>query len=197
MVDVSSSVGAWKNPANVDLVKKLWAEGLSASSIAARIGGVSRNAVIGKVHRLGLEGRATAVRSPVRRITQRPKASCETVSSWLKPKHGRSETALQALIRKRTKGAECECAPDATDLVVPAEKRKGLQGLDACSCRWPIGDPTTPEFHFCHHNHMPGLPYCEFHTMRAFQVPRARVKPVPVDLVLVADNSDKMVVVAA
>ncbi|MGZ5850479.1 MAG: GcrA family cell cycle regulator, partial [Methyloceanibacter sp.] len=65
---------AW-NDERVELLKKLWAEGLSASQIASRLGGVTRNAVIGKVHRLGLSGRATSSRSasPRPRRVQAPR----------------------------------------------------------------------------------------------------------------------------
>src|SRR5512134_1496608 len=65
---------AWTDE-RVELLKKLWAEGLSASQIASRLGGVTRNAVIGKVHRLGLSGRAT----PTRMKTHRPRARIATV----------------------------------------------------------------------------------------------------------------------
>ena len=61
---------AW-NDERVELLKKLWAEGLSASQIAGRLGGVTRNAVIGKVHRLGLSGRATTSRMKIMRPRQR------------------------------------------------------------------------------------------------------------------------------
>jgi GcrA cell cycle regulator len=128
---------AWTDE-RVEILKKLWSEGLSASQIAGRLGGITRNAVIGKVHRLGLSGRATTSRSS----GSRPRAE-PFVSQF-------------------------------EELDIPLAERKTLQDLTECSCRWPIGDPQTPEFHFCNRNKVQGLPYCEFHARRAFQPPQVR-----------------------
>ncbi len=64
--------------------------------------------------------------------------------------------------------------PVAEELVIPLNERLTIQTLTECSCRWPIGDPQTPDFHFCNRNKVPGLPYCEFHARRAFQPPQPR-----------------------
>src|ERR1700741_106941 len=72
---------AW-NDERVDLLKKLWADGLSASQIAGRLGGVTRNAVIGKVHRLGLSGRATTSRMK----SHRPRVRAQTAKRLMKPR---------------------------------------------------------------------------------------------------------------
>jgi len=58
--------------------------------------------------------------------------------------------------------------------VIPPAERKTLQMLTENSCRWPIGDPQTEEFHFCTRNKVPGLPYCEHHARRAYQPPQPR-----------------------
>jgi GcrA cell cycle regulator len=157
---------AWTDE-RVELLKKLWSEGLSASQIAGRLGGITRNAVIGKVHRLGLSGRATTSRmaggrqrsriTPARRIT--------------KPKFAQvGNVALRALYQPDAE----PFVPQIEELDIPVAERRTLQDLTECSCRWPIGDPQTAEFHFCNRTKVAGLPYCEVHSRRAFQPPQSR-----------------------
>jgi GcrA cell cycle regulator len=155
------------NDERVELLKKLWAEGLSASQIAGRIGSVTRNAVIGKVHRLGLSGRATTTRMKSHRPRSRPAVNKRPPA---KPRFTNvGNTALRALYQE----AEPYVAP-VEELVIPLAERRSIQTLDECSCRWPIGDPQEAEFHFCGKTKVTGLPYCEFHARRAFQPPQAR-----------------------
>jgi GcrA cell cycle regulator len=152
----------------VDLLKRLWSEGLSASQIAGRLGSVTRNAVIGKVHRLGLSGRATTSRMK----SHRPRTRMASVKRPVKPRFAQSgNPAVRALYMD----AEAYVAP-AEEIEIPLAERKTIQTLGECSCRWPIGDPQTPEFHFCGRNKVPLLPYCEVHARRAFQpvAPRRR-----------------------
>lgn len=154
----------------VELLKKLWSEGLSASQIAGRLGSVTRNAVIGKVHRLGLSGRATTSRMKSHRPRARL-ASAKRVAQ--KPRFAQvGNPAVRALYQ----GDVEPYVPPAEELVIPLAERKTIQTLTECSCRWPIGDPQTSEFHFCGKTKVPALPYCEFHARRAFQpaVPRRR-----------------------
>lgn len=152
----------------VEQLKKLWAEGLSASQIAARIGGVSRNAVIGKVHRLGLSGRATTSRMKSHR--SRPRAAL-TVKRALRSRIGSGgNPALRALYQPESE----PYVQTFEELDIPLHERRTIQTLTECNCRWPIGDPQTAEFHFCNRNKVPGLPYCEFHARRAFQPPQPR-----------------------
>ncbi|MBS0240860.1 MAG: GcrA cell cycle regulator [Proteobacteria bacterium] len=156
------------NDERVELLKKLWAEGLSASQIAGRIGAVTRNAVIGKVHRLGLSGRATTTRMKSHRPRNRAVPQKRPVTT--KPRFANvGNTALRELYQN----AEPYVAP-AEELVIPVAERKSIQTLEECSCRWPIGDPQETEFHFCGKTKVTGLPYCEFHARRAFQPPQAR-----------------------
>ena len=146
----------------VEMLKKLWGEGLSASQIAGRLGGVTRNAVIGKVHRLGLSGRATTSRPR----PQRSRNRIATPKRASKPRFAQSgNPALRSLYQGE---GEAYVSP-AEEFEIPLEERKSLQDLTEDSCRWPIGDPQTPEFHFCNKNKVPGLPYCEHHSRRAFQ----------------------------
>ena len=156
---------AWTDD-RVDLLKKLWAEGLSASQIAGRLGSVSRNAVIGKVHRLGLSGRATTSRMKSHRPRQRMASKRMAKSRYATI----GNPALRALYNAETN----VYLPPTEELVIPVAERKSIQTLTEVTCRWPIGDPQHTEFHFCGKNKVPGLPYCEFHARRAFQPPQTR-----------------------
>jgi GcrA cell cycle regulator len=156
---------AW-NDERVELLKKLWSDGLSASQIAGRLGGVTRNAVIGKVHRLGLSGRATTSRMK----SHRPRARSQSARRLMKPRFANlGNPAFRNLL------ADSEpYIPPAEELVIPLNERKSIQTLTEVSCRWPIGDPQLADFHFCGRNKVTGLPYCEFHARRAFQPPQPR-----------------------
>ncbi len=154
----------------VELLKKLWSEGLSASQIAGRIGSVTRNAVIGKVHRLGLSGRATTSRMKSHRPRARMANAAKRVAA--KPRFAQAgNPAVRALYMD----AEVYIPP-VEELVIPMAERKTIQTLTETSCRWPIGDPQASDFHFCGKTKVALLPYCEFHARRAFQpaVPRRR-----------------------
>jgi GcrA cell cycle regulator len=157
---------AW-NDERVDLLKKLWSDGLSASQIAGRLGGVTRNAVIGKVHRLGLSGRATTSRMK----SHRPRARAQSTRRLMKPRFANiGNPALRQLYLGDTE----PYTPPAEELVIPLNERKSIQTLTETSCRWPIGDPQLADFHFCGRNKITGLPYCDFHARRAFQPPQPR-----------------------
>lgn len=161
---------AWTDE-RVELLKKLWGEGLSASQIAGRLGSVTRNAVIGKVHRLGLSGRATTSRMKSHR--SRPRLAAKRVANNGKQRFTTATTgnpALRALYQVEQEAY----SPPVEEIVIPKAERKTIQTLTECSCRWPIGDPQSAEFHFCGKNKVPGLPYCEFHARRAFQPPQTR-----------------------
>jgi GcrA cell cycle regulator len=155
------------NDERVDVLKKLWADGLSASQIAGRLGGVTRNAVIGKVHRLGLSGRATTSRMK----SHRPRVRVQGARRLMKTRlPGAAATSpLRTLYL-----TDEPYVPPAEELVIPLAERKYIQTLTESCCRWPIGDPQQPEFHFCGKAKIPGLPYCEAHARRAFQPPQAR-----------------------
>ncbi len=153
----------------VELLKKLWAEGLSASQIAGRLGGVTRNAVIGKVHRLGLSGRATTSRMK----THRPRNRVIGTTPKRTTKSRFANTGNPAL-RALYNGDAEPFSPPKEELVIPVAERKTIQTLEENHCRWPIGDPQSADFHFCGRPKVPGLPYCEHHSCRAFQPPQAK-----------------------
>ena len=159
---------AW-NDERVELLKKLWSEGLSASQIAGRLGGVTRNAVIGKVHRLGLSGRATTSRMKSHRPRTRTAANARRIQQKTRfaPQ---GNPALRALYQPEAE----PFTPSVEELVIPPKERRTIQTLTECSCRWPIGDPQSADFHFCGKTKVAGLPYCEFHARRAFQPPQPR-----------------------
>ena len=150
----------------VEILKKLWQEGLSASQIAAELGGVTRNAVIGKVHRLGLSGRGQPTSSIKRqRRTQQPTAMRRT-------RHAVTigNLALQTNIEALS---ESEMQP-RRNVVVPIAKRLTIEMLTERTCKWPIGDPGNENFHFCGHDSLEGAPYCEYHAGVAYQAPDPR-----------------------
>ena len=166
----ADAVISWTDE-RVESLKKLWQEGLSASQIAVRIGGVTRNAVIGKVHRLGLSGRATTSRQKSHRPRRPAAATQKRLASSTKPRFAQTgNTAFRALYQ----GDAEAYVPPVEELVIPEKERKYITTLTDNCCRWPIGDPQHSDFHFCGKGKVTGLPYCEFHARRAFQPPQAR-----------------------
>ncbi len=156
---------AWTDE-RVDLLKKLWTEGLSASQIANRLGGVTRNAVIGKVHRLGLSGRATTSRvKPVRAR----KRVAKTSTKMLKNKYNSASGANMKPAFDVSGATKESTTHQYQELFIPPEERKTILTLKENNCRWPIGDPTDEDFHFCGKTRVPGSPYCEHHACVAFQ----------------------------
>jgi GcrA cell cycle regulator len=148
----------------VELLKKLWADGLSASQIASQLGGVTRNAVIGKVHRLNLSGRAKPASSPARPRKARP-------TTPHRPSGARSfvsgNTALKIHAHPAPRRVIVQVPIE--DLVVPISLNVSLLALNDQMCKWPIGDPGTEGFHFCGHRNFNSLPYCEYHSRLAYQ----------------------------
>lgn len=140
----------------VELLKKLWADGLSASQIAAELGGITRNAVIGKVHRLGLSGRA---KSPSSAAPRPRKARAPGMLRVSRPTM-RGNTAL---------AFEYEPEPEPELIEIPIEQRKTLLQLNERTCRWPIGDPGSTDFFFCGGESANELPYCAYHSRVAYQ----------------------------
>ncbi len=154
------------NDERVELLKKLWTDGLSASQIAGELGGVTRNAVIGKVHRLGLSGRAkspAASAAPRQRKAPPPRPAARTTS--MPQVRGNvvlapmmlSETYLQPALRPQE------------EVVVPMSRRVQIMELWEAMCKWPIGDPTQAEFVYCGADCNFGTPYCTHHSAIAYQ----------------------------
>ncbi len=156
----------------VETLKKLWAEGLSASQIAAQLGGVSRNAVIGKVHRLKLSSRGRAA-SPRTRQKKAPQATTNAASSARRPRNTRpvtatiGATALQAQFEEEPV-ARTYLRP-VSDVVVPISRKLSLVQLTEVTCKWPNGDPLSEEFSFCGNEAGDSGPYCNYHSRIAYQ----------------------------
>ncbi len=127
----------------VKLLKKLWGEGKTAAEIAKALGGVTRNAVIGKAHRLKLSNRISPIQQNERKEERVPE------------------------IKKPLKVKSVVVAKPAN------MSFKGLKMIELKErmCRWPSGDPKEENFSFCGCTSVPGLPYCEEHARVAYQVP--------------------------
>jgi GcrA cell cycle regulator len=153
----------------VELLRQLWMDGRSASQISAELGlGVTRNAVIGKVHRLGLSGRVKSTAPTAPRVRQRPAPSPRAQIASRSSGGGpviRGNTALAFSI-----DASVEARPMFhEDVVVPMSLRVTIVELKEAMCRWPLGDPTTTEFRYCGIQSAGTGPYCSHHGRMAYQ----------------------------
>jgi len=185
----------------VEKLKKMWSEGQSASQIAKELGGVTRNAVIGKVHRLGLSNRngsgggnaaadgatgekpAAKPRPKSRTAAERPAAPKPDVASEDRPAEAPAQTAgsgkpiIPAGQPLPPQPSANEIDPEALAKVSEVEKkarRLSLMELTERTCKWPVGDPATADFWFCGLPVQAGKPYCEAHVGVAFQPMSAR-----------------------
>lgn len=172
---------AWTEE-RVEVLKTMWLAGSSASQIAATLGDVTRNAVIGKVHRLGLSGRGkpTSTAAPRARKprTANAGASRSRRSTTARPSAQPLTVGATALKPSEELVAEIDVVPVArgrADLVLVGDSpRLSIQELKENTCRWPIGDPLHDDFHFCGRSTQEGHPYCEYHCNVAFQTPNER-----------------------
>jgi GcrA cell cycle regulator len=152
----------------VEQLKQHWMEGKSASQIATLLGqGLTRNAVIGKVHRLGLAARAktpsTAGSHPRQPASHAPRRHAAPRAA-VAHRAVRGATALA--IAPQTLA---EPDPEAFESVVlPMSLRVTIVELKEAMCRWPLGDPASPEFRYCG-SHVSERPYCAYHCGLAYQ----------------------------
>lgn len=149
----------------IELLKKLWSEGLSASTIAAEMGGVTRNAVIGKVHRLGLSGRVKAAPTAAHRVKPTRSPSHPLRSNFFV----RGNTALAADLSAMEDVVPLAELQPASDVVVALSERVTIMDLRDQMCRWPLGDPGREDFRFCGAQSQSGCPYCTHHAAVAYQ----------------------------
>ena len=152
----------------VELLRQLWLDGRSASQISAQLGhGLTRNAVIGKIHRLGLAGRAKSPLSAVSppRPTPTPRLAPRSSPGGGARAAVRGNTALilspEPMLETRPVFHE--------DVVVPMSLRVTIVELKEAMCRWPLGDPTSSEFRYCGSPAAGGGPYCAHHSKLAYQ----------------------------
>ncbi|MEL6839652.1 MAG: GcrA family cell cycle regulator [Pseudomonadota bacterium] len=180
----------------VETLKKMWGEGQSASQIAKELGGVTRNAVIGKVHRLGLSNRAgsggSASKAPAKEkpaVAAKPapkpvaaKAKPTPAAPVAKEEPELDENGIPISAARRAiipagqplppQPSANEISPEALAKVNEVEKtakKISLMELTEKTCKWPVGDPATDDFWFCGLAVQQGKPYCEAHVGVAFQ----------------------------
>ncbi|MBO4519616.1 MAG: global cell cycle regulator GcrA-like protein [Alphaproteobacteria bacterium] len=131
----------------VEELKRLWDKGLTTGEIGKALG-VSKNAVVGKAHRLGLNSRPSPIRRGDDDVNSAP------------------ENTEKATAAKKKKTAKSEPAKKSQE----KEKKKlfTVNDLTSSSCRWPIGDPKDEDFHFCGKEALPDKPYCAEHAAIAY-----------------------------
>lgn len=218
---------AWTDE-RIDKLKELWEKGNTASQIAEELGGVSRNAVIGKAHRLGLKSRPSPVKSGKKKAKaktvaaakpglRKPKAAKPAASTAKAaapaaapaPKASPSQPATPSqpipqqpgasaspkivsvgpggFLRQGPGDQQAPIPPAPPRRLVPAKPspeiadKTSLLDLNDKICRWPMGHPGEPDFHFCGAKVNPGFPYCVEHCGRAYQaqLPRGTRRPPP------------------
>ena len=204
----------------IERLKKMWHDGSTASQIADELGGVSRNAVIGKAHRLGLEQRPSPVK-PGEEVAKKPAASAPaTEAPAAKPAPAPEPEADEPIARSVTSPSPIDARPprqltpqelqyrsigpggfirqgpgEQQAPIPPAPPRRlvpakpspevadktSLLDLNDRICKWPMGHPGEPDFHFCGEPSNPGFPYCVQHCGVAYQaqLPRRDRRPPP------------------
>jgi GcrA cell cycle regulator len=194
----------------IEQLTKMWEGGATASQIAEELGGVSRNAVIGKAHRLGLKARPSPVKpndkeeaapapaKPVKAAEPAPRAAAPprpAVAAPINAAPPRPQSDMPRIVsvgpggflRQGPGDQQAPIPPAPPRRLVPAKPspemtdKTGLLDLNDRICRWPMGHPGEPDFHFCGEKVNPGFPYCVEHCGRAFQaqLPRGHRRPPP------------------
>jgi GcrA cell cycle regulator len=209
----------------IDQLKTMWEKGMTASQIAEELGGVSRNAVIGKAHRLGLQSRPSPVKaaeatrskkvapavaprkpaSPTQAVKEEsaPVAPVPvTATTPPEPAEAAAPATTEpappppprivsvgpgGFLRQGPGDQQAPIPPAPPRRLVPAKPSAEIAGktslLDLTEriCKWPMGHPGEPDFHFCGDKVNPGFPYCVEHCGRAYQaqLPRGTRRPPP------------------
>jgi GcrA cell cycle regulator len=199
----------------IERLKKMWHDGATASQIADELGGVSRNAVIGKAHRLGLEQRPSPVKPGEEKEVRKPapapaaaaapkpapkaEAPAEQAAPAAAPAQHRPQRQLTpqemqyrsigpgGFVRQGPGDQQAPIPPAPPRRLVPAKPspevadKTGLLDLNDRICKWPMGHPGEPDFHFCGQAANPGFPYCVQHCGVAYQaqLPRRDRRPPP------------------
>ena len=203
----------------IERLKNMWAKGATASQIADELGGVSRNAVIGKAHRLGLEQRPSPVKPGEEKEAKKPAAAPAAAAP--KPATAKAEAPSAApaapavaaqpsqapaprrqlspqelqyrsigpggFVRQGPGDQQAPIPPAPPRRLVPAKPspevadKTSLLELNDRICKWPMGHPGEPDFHFCGEPSNPGFPYCVNHCGVAYQaqLPRRDRRPPP------------------
>lgn len=203
---------AWTDE-RIERLRTMWENGLTASQIADDLGGVSRNAVIGKAHRLGLKARPSPVKAndddakpaakPKVKAVEKPAAPRAAAAPVAErpapaaaaPAAPRPQSDLPKIVsigpggflRQGPGDQQAPIPPAPPRRLVPAKPspeiadKTSLLDLSERICRWPMGHPGEPDFHFCGEAVNPGFPYCVEHCGRAYQaqLPRGVRRPPP------------------
>ncbi|MGF7151217.1 GcrA cell cycle regulator [Sphingomonas zeicaulis] len=221
---------AWTDE-RINQLKTMWEQGMTASQIAEELGGVSRNAVIGKAHRLGLQSRPSPVKAneseakaeerraaaaappppraaepapatapvPAQAAAPRPApapaaapAAAEPLSAAPAEAPRPAEPAMRSVgpggfLRQGPGDQQAPIPPAPPRRLVPAKPSADIAGktslldLNDRICKWPLGHPGEPDFHFCGVQVNPGFPYCVEHCGQAYQaqLPRRDRRPPP------------------
>jgi GcrA cell cycle regulator len=148
-------------PEQISELTRLWGEGLTTAEIGKRLG-ISKNAVVGKAHRLHLPARP----SPIKRTGPRPQVFRQTAT--VRTSAPRLSVPRAAPVAQPTSAQALRALANQ-----PSAKRLPMMALNSTTCRWPIGDPGDAEFHFCGENALDGKPYCSSHASIAY----VKVKP--------------------
>lgn len=209
----------------IDQLKGMWEKGMTASQIADELGGVSRNAVIGKAHRLGLQSRPSPVKTNEAPRKKAAPKMAETANAEMRPVPAAPAPAREArpaaapapldditddedmtdqppvrtpqprivsigpggFMRQGPGDQQAPIPPAPPRRLVPAKPspeiadKTSLLDLTEKICKWPMGHPGEPDFHFCGDKVNPGFPYCVEHCGRAYQaqLPRGTRRPPP------------------
>jgi len=143
-------------PDKEKLIVKYWAEGRTAQSIGDKLG-ATRNAVIGKAHRLKLSPRGEPARAPVKQKIQK-----------VKPVRPAAELKLKGPCKTRSRPKAIPLRPVVNETVPIGDACTATMALKADSCRWPLGDPYTDRFMYCDKKKTEKYPYCEEHRRMAY-----------------------------
>ena len=194
----------------IDTLRTMWEAGQTASQIAEALGGVSRNAVIGKAHRLGLQARPSPVKANEPAVVAEPVVAAAPPAPEPEPEPEPIRAAPvvdaepapepvrepQPILRSVGPGGFVRQSPGEQQpppspapprRLVPAKPSPEIAGktslldLNDRICKWPIGHPGEPDFHFCGDKVNPGFPYCVEHCGHAYQaqLPRRDRRPPP------------------
>ena len=197
---------AWTDE-RIDQLKSMWEKGMTASQIAETLGGVSRNAVIGKAHRLDLQARPSPVKAneveevvppppapaPVQPLRPAPRTAASPGPMIVPPPSpfppaipsGPTGAQLRSIgpggfLRQGPGDQAPPATPAPPRRLVPARPSPEIAGktslleLNDKICKWPMGHPGEPDFHFCGDEVNPGFPYCVQHCGQAYQAQMPR-----------------------
>ena len=163
---------AWTDKMVEDL-RLMWKQGLTTGEIGKRLG-VSKNSIVGKVHRLQLDARPSPIKKKEELEAESVAAAQPTLQPEVKEPKKAPQPAKDVKENKEAKEPKTPAKPAAQATKPVADKKNDiirLADLDNRTCRWPIGDPKDENFHFCGKKVRVGQTYCEEHSLMAYVKP--------------------------